>query len=95
MNAKSRAMSGFIELSLRARDPKHFRILTPTATSERGCQLSILVDGGTAPAKKLFDTLLPKGIVCDFRHPGVVRAAPAPLYNTFQECWRLIEALTT
>ena len=94
MNAKSRAMSGFIELSLRARDPKHFRILTPTATSERGCQLSILVEGGTATAKKLFDTLLPKGIVCDFRHPGVVRAAPAPLYNTFQECWRLVEALT-
>ncbi|MCE9620001.1 MAG: kynureninase [Planctomycetes bacterium] len=93
MNAKSRAMTGFIELALRKRGAANIRLLTPTATGERGCQLSLLVEGGTVVAQKLFDTLLPRGIVCDFRHPGVIRAAPAPLYNTFEECWKLVEAL--
>lgn len=99
--AKARAMTAFIELSLRARDAKHFkiltpssRILTPSSTSERGCQLSLCVNGDHVAAKKLYDSLLPRGIVCDFRHPSVIRAAPAPLYSRFVDCWRLVEALT-
>ncbi len=92
--AKARAMTGFIEIALRARDAKHFRILTPASTSERGCQLSLCVNGDPVAARKLYDSLLPKGIVCDFRHPSVIRAAPAPLYTRFEDCWRLVEALT-
>jgi kynureninase len=95
LTAKARAMTAFVELSLRARGARNIRILTPTATGQRGCQLSLFVEGGGEVARKLFDSLLPRGIVCDFRHPGVIRAAPVPLYNTFQDCWRLVEALTT
>ena len=92
--AKARAMTGFIELSLRTRDAEHIRVITPSSTSERGCQLSLCINRDPVAARKLFDSLLPRGIVCDFRHPSVIRVAPAPLYTRFIDCWRLIEALS-
>ncbi len=91
--AKARAMTGFIEIALRAKAPSRVRIITPSATSERGCQVSIEIEGTTTDAKAKYDSLLPRGVVCDFRHPRVIRAAPAPLYTRFEDCWRLVEAL--
>jgi kynureninase len=35
--------------------------------------------------------LLESGLVCDYREPGIVRLAPAPLFNTFDEVWRSAE----
>jgi len=32
-------------------------------------------------------------VVADFREPNVIRAAPVPLYNTYQEAWRFAEVL--
>jgi len=29
--------------------------------------------------------------VCDFRPPNVVRVAPVPLYNTYEEVWRFAD----
>ncbi len=94
LQAKSRAMSGFIEIALRTLGHDAIEVLTPPATHERGCQLSLRVAGGTTMARALYDGLLPRGIACDFRYPSVIRVAPVPLYNTFDDCWRLIEALT-
>ncbi len=65
-----------------------FYILTPRATEERGCQLSLFVkkDG-----KKVFNQLLKNNIIADWREPGVIRVAPTPLYNTFEEVYRFAE----
>lgn len=65
-----------------------FYIFTPSSTSERGCQLSIFVkkDG-----KKVFNRLLKNNVIADWREPGVIRVAPAPLYNTFEEVYRFAE----
>lgn len=62
-----------------------FYILTPKNTSERGCQLSIFVkkDG-----KKVFNRLLKNNVIADWREPGVIRVAPTPLYNTFEEVYQ-------
>ncbi len=62
-----------------------FRIITPEQPSRRGCALSIAVEGG---GKDLLKRLLARGVVCDFREPNVIRAAPVPLYNTFHDVWR-------
>ncbi|WP_448520495.1 kynureninase [Rhodoflexus sp.] len=61
------------------------RILTPEDPQQRGCQLSLVVikDG-----KKAFEKLLKAGVICDWREPDVIRIAPTPLYNTFEEVWR-------
>lgn len=61
----------------------HLDILTPLAFDERGCQWSIAVKSGDTRA--LHARLHSRGIICDFREPNVIRAAPTPLYNTFRD----------
>jgi kynureninase len=40
------------------------------------------------------DTLFAKHRVrADDRPPNVIRLAPAPLYNTYDDCWRAARAL--
>ena len=61
-------------------------IITPKA---RGCQLSIVVQGG----KDVFDYLSRQGVVCDWRNPDVIRVAPHPLFNTFTEVFEFVKIL--
>jgi kynureninase len=69
-----------------------FDIITPNNPDERGCQISILASNN---GKKLFDYLQEKGIVTDWREPNVIRVAPVPLYNTFEDCWHLYKSIET
>jgi kynureninase len=32
-------------------------------------------------------------VYADARRPDVIRLAPAPMYNTFHDCWRAATAL--
>lgn len=65
-----------------------FEILTPSDVAQRGCQLSIFMkkDG-----QKVFNKLTREGVIADWREPNVIRAAPVPLYNTFEEVFRFCE----
>lgn len=65
-------------------------IITPVSEEEKGCQVSMLMlrDG-----RKVFDALLSKGILPDWREPDVIRVASVPLYNTFEEVWRFGEIM--
>ena len=90
LRKKSLLLTGFLEFLLNEIDPskKHFEILTPSHPAERGCQLSIFIkrDG-----KKIFDKLTKAGVIADWREPNVIRVAPTPLYNSFEEVWRFAE----
>ncbi|RMH26003.1 MAG: kynureninase [Planctomycetota bacterium] len=66
------------------------RVTTPSDPAARGAQLSMVVPG---QSRESLGRLRDRGIVCDFREPDVVRAAPAPLFNSFHDCWRLARAL--
>ena len=67
-------------------------VITPLSEDERGCQVSLLMreKGKPAPAsgKEIFDELTGRGIMVDWREPNVIRIAPVPLYNTFEEVWQ-------
>jgi kynureninase len=64
-------------------------VITPHEFSERGCQFSVVAREG----KTLFNKLSERGVVVDWREPNVMRMAPVPLYNSFEDIYRLKEAL--
>ena len=70
--------------------PERFHVITPRETSSRGCQLSLLVH---ERPEELLSALKANGVVCDFRRPNVIRAAPVPLYNTFHDVWAFARVL--
>lgn len=88
LREKSLRLTGYLEYVLHAanHDKNLFRIITPTTPSERGCQLSLLTDGR---GKALFNYLSDHGVIADWREPNVIRFAPVPLYNSFEDVWKL------
>jgi len=62
-----------------------FEIITPDDEKARGCQVSLLMfENG----KYIFDELAKAGVMVDWREPNVIRLAPVPLYNSFEEVWQ-------
>jgi kynureninase len=90
LRAKSIKLTGYLEFLLTEIGSKKFTVITPREPRARGCQLSILAH---EHPKKLFEELQIAGVKCDFREPNVVRVAPTPLYNTFDEVWRFAKIL--
>jgi len=73
-----------------------FTIITPSDTESRGAQLSLLfLPVGVGIMQKVFDGLLRHGVVGDERKPDVIRLAPAPLYNTAEDCERAAAVMET
>ena len=58
-------------------------IVTP---EKKGSQISIKVKNG----KSLFNDIIQKGLICDWREPNVIRLAPHPLFNSYEEVYRAI-----
>jgi kynureninase len=92
LRAKSVALTGFLEELLRPLAPA-VRILTPHEPARRGCQLSLRIASGGHRGRQVFDALAARGVVCDWRSPDIIRVAPVPLYNRFEDAWRFAGAL--
>ncbi len=88
LHKKSLLLTGYLEFLLSEMNSDQFLVITPANPSERGCQLSILFRKN---GKRVFNTLSKKGVVADWREPDVIRVAPVPLYNTFEEVYRFAE----
>ncbi len=71
-------------------DKAEFEIITPKDPKRRGAQLSILAHG---QGKALFDAMANQGVVADWREPNVIRIAPAPLYNSYEDVYRFGQIL--
>jgi len=69
---------------------EQFEIITPREPDARGAQLSLKLKPGLLD--KVMEGLEERGVVVDERRPDVIRVAPAPLYNTFTDCWDFVEA---
>jgi kynureninase len=84
LRARSARLTGYLEQLLDGLPPGRIELLTPREPAARGCQLSLRLAG----ARAVFERLVERGVIGDFREPDVIRLAPAPLYNTFHEVWR-------
>ena len=88
--AKSKKLTGYFEFLIHTLNNKYIKIITPTNPDERGCQLSIQVKNAD---KTLHHKLTELGVISDWREPDVIRCAPVPLYNSFQDVYYLVEKL--
>lgn len=89
LRQKSIHLTGYLEYLLTAYPD--IQILTPDDPNQRGCQLSLLVRKN---GKALFTYLTEAGIIGDWREPDCIRLAPTPLYNSFEDVWRVGDALS-
>jgi kynureninase len=90
LRAKSKKLTGYFEFLLNQLGKDIICIITPRHAHERGCQLSIQVKNAD---KTLHNKLTEVGIISDWREPDVIRCAPVPFYNSFEDVYRLVEKL--
>lgn len=69
-----------------------FTIITPHDPSARGAQLSLLFTPHDS-METIFESLREGGVLGDERKPGVIRLAPVPMYNTFEDVRRAAQVL--
>jgi len=72
-------------------DENIIEVITPRNDEEHGCQVSMLMlkDG-----KKIFEALKKAGVISDWREPNVIRVAPVPLYNSFEDVYKFGEIIS-
>ncbi|HVW69034.1 MAG TPA: kynureninase [Steroidobacteraceae bacterium] len=92
LRAKSVELTGFLEFLIDRLGPDA-RFVTPREISARGCQISIRISGSPGRGRRIFERLGERSVVCDWRDPDVIRVAPVPLYNTFEEVFSFSERL--
>ncbi len=90
LTSKSKKLTGYFEFLLKQLGEDTIKIITPTKPEERGCQLSIQVLNAN---KTLHDKLTENGVISDWREPDVIRCAPTPLYNSFQDVYHMVDKL--
>jgi kynureninase len=92
LREKSIDLTAFLELVLRPL-ASHIEVLTLSEPARRGCQLSLRILGERTRGRRVLDRLAELGVICDWREPDVIRVAPVPLYNTFEEVFAFGERL--
>lgn len=90
INQKARKMNAYMDFMLASLNNERIEVITPVDANERGCQISIRVKNAD---KTLFDKIMAKGVMADWREPDVIRTAPVPLYNSFEDIYRFTSIL--
>lgn len=90
LREKSKALTAYLEYLVLSLGNNHINIITPSDPSQRGAQLSIQV---TNADKSVYDQLIVRGVIADWRSPDVIRVAPTPLYNSYMDVYELVQIL--
>lgn len=90
LREKSEQLTGYLEFLINENKNSNIEIITPCEVNERGCQLSLRIKSN---GKELYQKLLNEGVICDWREPDVIRVAPVPFYNKFEDVWRFAKTL--
>ena len=90
LRQKSLKLTAYLEFLINELNHPHINIITPSNPNERGCQLSIQVKNAD---KTLHKQLIKNHVIIDWREPDVIRCAPVPFYNSFEDVFRMVEIL--
>jgi len=94
LREKSLRLTGYLEWLLGREVGDSVEILTPREPGRRGCQLSIRVKANSSGSgRTVLEKLEASGVTSDWREPDVIRVAPVPLYNRYEEVYRFVEIL--
>lgn len=93
LREKSLKLSGYLRALLSAELGNKVSIITPNSEAESGCQLSIMINIEGLNGKAMFHAIEQKGVTTDWREPNVIRVAPVPLYNSFEDCYHFVRIL--
>jgi kynureninase len=98
LRAKSIALTASFEATVTELAGNHLDVVTSADSQQRGCQLSLRLKRGAGGGRQVFQALSARGIVTDWREPDIIRLAPVPLYNSFEDvlrgAWQLAEILS-
>jgi kynureninase len=89
---KSKRLTAYLEFiveEINKQKNNCLQVITPK--ENRGSQLSIVANGYGKP---LYNQLIENGVIPDWREPNVIRCAPVPLYNSFEDIYRFGAILT-
>jgi kynureninase len=92
LREKSVELTDFLDALIRELAPA-VSIISPAESARRGCQLSLRIAGGAVGGRHVFEALSGGGVICDWRAPDVIRVAPVPLYNRFEDAWQFVGVL--
>ena len=92
LREKSIQLTGYLEYLINELNNPDIEIITPKDPNQRGCQLSIRVKNID---KTLHKKLTEKHVITDWREPDVIRCAPVPFYNSFEDVYHMVEILKT
>ncbi|WP_346315883.1 kynureninase [Chitinophaga sp. YIM B06452] len=91
LREKSIQLTAYLEFLL-GQTQLPFEVITPKDPQQRGAQLSLFFPQN---GKAIQTRMMENGIICDYREPGVIRLAPAPLYCSYTDVYRFYEVLQT
>jgi kynureninase len=94
---KSLALTAYLAALVTELAGESLAIVTPSDPAQRGCQLSLRIARSAGHGLAVFEALSERRVVCDWREPDIIRLAPVPLYNSFEDvlrgAWTLCELL--
>lgn len=92
LREKSVLLTGYMEYLINEKNKERdfIEIITPANPDMRGCQLSLRAKEN---GKVTYDRMIKDCVFCDWREPDVIRVAPVPLYNTFEDVYCFVEIL--
>lgn len=92
LRQKSVQLTAYLEYLINNLDHPDVEIISPKDPAQRGCQLSIRVKNTD---QTLHKRLTKNHVITDWREPGVIRCAPVPFYNSFEDVFGMVAILKT
>ncbi len=89
---RERSLSLTATLAALLGDVEGVEQITPSEPDRRGAMLTLRL---RVPGSAVVARLSAAGVVVDYRPPAIVRVAPAPLYNSYEDLWRFATMLKT
>ena len=80
-------ITSYLEFLFRENLGSDIEVVTPES---RGSMLCIQLK---KDAKAMVDTLGKRGVFLDFREPDILRVCPTAMYNSFEDCYKLVQVL--